>query len=136
MEAGDPRSSHSSPLSEASTSSCSARVVDLSRSAGHEEASLAENSYRLLARIQDQEPDAVNAVVQHPAVAAWARQTIDTLRSSSANAGAHPGQIAALAAAAVISSRDLRARPTWPSAMGTSCCRQSAARLLRPKSSD
>lgn len=81
------------------------RVVDLSRSAQHEEASLAENSYRLLARIQDQEPDAVNAVVQHPAVAAWARQTIKTLGSSPANADAHPGRIAALSAAAAIRAR-------------------------------
>jgi HEXXH motif-containing protein len=84
------------------------RIVDLARSAGHEEAAAAKRAYDQLAAVQEDQPDAVAGVVRHPAVGAWARQMIDDNQSARARSRARPEWMAAVAAAATI-----RARIPW-----------------------
>jgi HEXXH motif-containing protein len=81
------------------------RVFDLAHSAGHEQAADARRAYSMLAAVQDRQPEAAAAVVLHPSVGAWARQTVDALSSPQTSAKAEPGRIAALAAAAAVRSR-------------------------------
>ncbi|MET8863534.1 HEXXH motif domain-containing protein [Nonomuraea sp. NPDC004580] len=69
-------------------------VLETTRNAGHGSWPEVRRAYDLLAGIQAAHPEAVNAVVHHPAVAAWARHTIKTLDA--------PEQMSALAAAAAI----------------------------------
>lgn len=69
-------------------------VLDTTRDAGHPRRPEVRRAYDLLASVQLSHPDAVNAVLHHPAVGAWARHTIQTLEA--------PEQMSALAAAAAI----------------------------------
>jgi HEXXH motif-containing protein len=55
--------------------------------------------YRVLAEAQQRDPQAVEAVITHPSVGAWA---LRTLRGDQVLPGANPGGIAAIAAAAAI----------------------------------
>lgn len=69
-------------------------VLEAARGAGHPAWPQARRAYDLLASIQSSHPEAVDAVLRHPSVGAWARHTIVTLDT--------PEQMAALAAAAAI----------------------------------
>jgi HEXXH motif-containing protein len=69
-------------------------VLEKTRTAGHPSWPEVRRAYDLLAGIQAAHPEAVNAVVHHPSVGAWARHTIQTLEA--------PEQMSALAAAAAI----------------------------------
>ncbi len=80
-------------------------VVDTAEACGHPQAAQARRAYDLLATIQEQVPDDVDAVVRHPAVGAWAWRTLRALHGGRAMAGAEPGRFAALTAAAAIRSR-------------------------------
>ncbi|GAA0966077.1 hypothetical protein GCM10009555_007050 [Acrocarpospora macrocephala] len=75
-------------------------VVDTARARNHPAAADARRAYDLLASLQIDHPDAVKSVLCHPAVGAWARQTVKALDSHDSTAA--PGQLAALAAAAAI----------------------------------
>lgn len=75
-------------------------VMDQARAQDHPQASGTRRAYDLLATLQHDDPEAVDPVLQHPAVGAWARRTILALRSG--DPGAVPQQMAAVAAAAAI----------------------------------
>ncbi|GAA2863980.1 hypothetical protein GCM10010517_23130 [Streptosporangium fragile] len=77
-------------------------VMENARAAGHPQAPAARRAYDLLAAVQRRRPDAVDAVLRHSPVGAWARRTIRMLRTG--DGAAAPGQLAALAAAAAIRS--------------------------------
>jgi HEXXH motif-containing protein len=81
------------------------RIVNLANSTGHEEAAAATHAYDQLAAIQQLSPAAVADVIRHPAVGAWASQTVEALSSSENAAAARPAQMSALAVAAAIRSR-------------------------------
>ncbi|GAA4959658.1 hypothetical protein GCM10023334_077680 [Nonomuraea thailandensis] len=76
-------------------------VVLESEAARHPEAEAAARAYDLLASIQHISPGAVEAVLAYPTTGAWARSTVLALRDVHPFR-AHPGQLAALAAAAAI----------------------------------
>ncbi|MEU8117875.1 HEXXH motif domain-containing protein [Spirillospora sp. NPDC049024] len=69
------------------------------RLGGHEDALRA---YAILANLHGSHPGAVDRVVLHPAVRAWASATLRALRGGRALPGARPDGLAALAAAAMI----------------------------------
>jgi len=69
-------------------------VRDAARQEGPERARRARQAFALLAEIQQQSPEAVESVVRHPSVGAWAQQT---LRGSGDTGG-----MAVLAGAAVV----------------------------------
>jgi HEXXH motif-containing protein len=79
-------------------------VRDVATATGHPQAAQAQKGYDLLAQIQGSDPEAVDAVLRHPPVAAWARRTVQALDRSATRAAAVPGQLAGLAAAAAIRS--------------------------------
>ena len=81
------------------------RVVDLAQSVGHPQADIARRAYGQLAAVQDKRPRAAAAVIQYPAVGAWARQAVDNLSSHGASGTACLGWLSALAAAAAVRSR-------------------------------
>lgn len=83
------------------------RIVNLANSTGHEEAAAATHAYDQLAAIQQLSPAAVADVIRHPAVGAWASQTVEALSSSENAAAARPAQMSALAVAAAIRSRSV-----------------------------
>jgi HEXXH motif-containing protein len=76
-------------------------IVDGAAAAGREQAAAARKGFELLARVHQQAPPAVEAVLRHPAVAAWAVRTGLRLREGPATT-ARPGELAALAAATAI----------------------------------
>lgn len=78
-------------------------VMETARTVDHPEAATTRRAYDLLATVQRRHPDAVDTVLRHSAVGAWARRTIRMLHAG--DAAAAPGQLAALAAAAAIRSR-------------------------------
>jgi HEXXH motif-containing protein len=80
------------------------QVVESARASGHEQAAQAREAYGLLAEAQDRARDAVDAILRHPPVAAWAQQTIRGLADVRTRRHAVPGQLAAVAAAAAIRS--------------------------------
>ncbi len=108
-------------------------VRDAARRAGHAQASHAGRGFELLADIQRRAPEAVEAVLRHPSVGAWADRALRALlngeqasgepargeqaaragrepaaragRERAARAGGEPAQLAALAAAAAIRAR-------------------------------
>jgi uncharacterized protein len=88
------------------------RVVVLAESAGHREADIAKRAYDQLAAVQDQQPAAAVAVIRHPAVGAWAKQTIDALGSPETAENTGPGRLSAVTASAAI-----RARVPWSGTM-------------------
>jgi HEXXH motif-containing protein len=77
-------------------------VVSTAASARHPQAEAAREGYRLLARVQQQDPGAVAAVVHHPSVGAWAYRTVTALRGGPDRPGAVPAGMGAIAAAAAI----------------------------------
>jgi HEXXH motif-containing protein len=77
-------------------------VVDGATSGDHAEAPMAVSGYELLARVQRQAPQAVERVLRHPAVGAWALQAVLRMQSA-ASRDASPGRLASVAAAAAIS---------------------------------
>jgi len=78
------------------------QVVESARAAGHEQAALARHGYDLLAGAQDRDRAAVEAVLRHPPVGAWARHAIQMLRDARTRQQAAPGQLSCVAAAATI----------------------------------
>jgi HEXXH motif-containing protein len=87
-------------------------VAELASTVAPEQAGRVRHAYDALASIQEQDGDAVDAVLNYPPVAAWARSVIRAMRDrvpgDSQGQGAAPGQLAAVAAAAAI-----RAGITW-----------------------
>jgi HEXXH motif-containing protein len=77
-------------------------VVMTSAEAGHAEAELAERGYALLSGVERTDPGIVATLIRHPSVGAWAFRTVLALRGDPAMAGATPGGLAAVAAAAAI----------------------------------
>lgn len=77
-------------------------VPETARAAGHPEAAMAWRAYDLLADLEQRRPEAVDAVLRHPAVGAWAGLTVQALLGG--DLSARPGVMAALAAAAAIRS--------------------------------
>jgi HEXXH motif-containing protein len=100
-------------------------VKDAARRTRHPQASHACRGYDLLADVQRRAPGAVEAVLRHPSVGAWASRALRTLLSAEqlsaeqlsaeqpagtgrpgiGRAGGEPAQLAALAAAAAIRAR-------------------------------
>jgi HEXXH motif-containing protein len=81
-------------------------VAHWSKEIGHPQAKTADQAYDLLADIESSAPDAVRQVIRHPAVGAWAKQTLRGLRNGS---NADPARLGALAAAAAV----LAGVPCW-----------------------
>jgi len=81
------------------------RIVTLASSTGHGEAEAASHAYDQLAAIQELDPGAVTEVIRHPAVGAWAKQTVEALCSPGVALTACPAQLSALAAAAAMRSQ-------------------------------
>jgi HEXXH motif-containing protein len=77
-------------------------VVDAAAAARHAQAGQARHAYELLADIQQLAPDAVDGVIRHPAVGAWAGRVLRALRNGQPAERAQPAGIAALACAAAI----------------------------------
>src|SRR5450631_1072372 len=71
-------------------------VRTMARETSHPQASQAGRGFELLADVQRQAPEAVEAVLRHPSVGAWAGRALR---------GGEPAQLAALAAAAAIRAR-------------------------------
>lgn len=80
------------------------QVVESARNFGHHQAQQARDAFEQLGTIQQRNPEAVDAVLYHPPVGSWARQTIRLLRDARTSADATPGQLSALVAAAAIRS--------------------------------
>lgn len=77
-------------------------VVSFAESARHRDAPTAKRAYGLLGDIQRTRPDAVAAVIRHPAAGAWAKRTAEQLGSPETAADASPAWMMSLAAAAAI----------------------------------
>ncbi|HEX4094319.1 MAG TPA: HEXXH motif domain-containing protein [Trebonia sp.] len=77
-------------------------VVGLAASSGHRDADTATRAYGQLADIQRARPDAVAAVIRHPATGARAKRTAELLSAPETAADASPGWMMSLAAAAAI----------------------------------
>jgi uncharacterized protein len=77
-------------------------VVDAAAAARHAQAAQARHAYELLADIQQRAPDAVDEVVRHPSVGAWAERAVRALRDGQPAKSAQPAGISALACAAAI----------------------------------
>jgi uncharacterized protein len=74
-------------------------VRQAARAAGEHDGRLAEAGYDLLAAVQRDDPAAASAIIRYPSVGAWALRTV---RGDHSLPGAHPGGLAAVAAAAAI----------------------------------
>jgi len=74
-------------------------VAELARRGGHPDGGIAVAGYELLGRVQQQDQMAADEVIAYPSVGAWA---IHTLRGDQTVAGARPGGLAPVAAAAAI----------------------------------
>jgi uncharacterized protein len=95
---GDPSAIH--VLSDASYSKLLLLVRGLlQRSAGHAGAADFAFGYGLLARIQDEAPEAVETVLRHPSVRGWARHAVEALMAGSPDPDlAHLSTLSAAAA--------------------------------------
>jgi uncharacterized protein len=80
-------------------------VLAAARSVDHEHYPLARRGWDLLTAVQRHDCAAADAVIRHPAVAAWALRTVRALRGEPALPGAEPGGLGAVAAAAAIRAR-------------------------------
>jgi HEXXH motif-containing protein len=80
-------------------------VVESARLAGPAQAARTQAGYDLLARVQDDDGDAVDAVIDYPAVGAWAERTLRLLHDPHLRPGADPGQLSAIAATAALRGR-------------------------------
>ena len=111
------------------------RVVDLARSSGNVEADLAQRAYDQLAAFQDVDPGAVEAVVRHPAVGAWARQALDSLVA--AERGNELSWVSTVVAAAAIRAHipfsaelpPVEGRTMFPS-LGRAVARSGSVRVI------
>ena len=77
-------------------------VVGLAGSTGHRDAQTAKRAYSRLADIQRTQPDAVAAVIRHPAAGARAKRTAELLSSPETAEDASPAWMMSLAAAAAM----------------------------------
>jgi uncharacterized protein len=77
-------------------------VVAVSRQSGRATHELASQAYELLAAVQQEAPRAVDAVLRHPAVGAWAWQTVLAISSGRPGRLADPAGLARIAGAAAI----------------------------------
>lgn len=84
------------------------QVVESANAVGHEQGRQVRYAYDSLAWIQEQDKGAVDAVLNHPPVGSWARNTIRMLSESGSRKNAVPAQLAAISAAAA-----LRAGVSW-----------------------
>jgi HEXXH motif-containing protein len=81
-------------------------VLTEARAADHDQWALVSRGYDLLANAQSHDPAAADAVITHSSVGAWAKRTLRALlRRDGALAGAEPGVMCAVAAAAAIRAR-------------------------------
>lgn len=79
-------------------------VVRLARDTGHDQYQLAREGYELLAAAARKDRAAAERVIRYPSVGAWARRTIMTLLGGPPVAGAEPGGLRAVAAAAALAT--------------------------------
>jgi HEXXH motif-containing protein len=77
-------------------------VVDWAATTGHTRAPQVRHAYDLLADLQTRVPDAVEAVLRHPPVGAWAHRTLRALDEDGMGKSDEPARLAAVAAAAAI----------------------------------
>lgn len=86
-------------------------IPPLAANVGHPWAAMAKRGYDALAEVETHAPDAVAAVLRHPAVASWAQHTVIALNRgaepdpgglAARGAEADPGGLAAVAAAAAV----------------------------------
>lgn len=77
-------------------------VVTTAERVSHGQAALARRAYELLADAQGRDPSAVDAVMSHSSVGAWAYRTTVALRGGPGMPGAEPGALACVSAAAAI----------------------------------
>lgn len=77
-------------------------VVAMSRQSGRGPCEQASQAYELLAAVQQQAPRAVNAVLRHPAVGAWAWRTVLAISSGRPSGLADLAGLARIAGAAAI----------------------------------
>jgi uncharacterized protein len=80
-------------------------VLNAAEEARHQQVTAARAGYRLLASVQRRDPGAAAAVINYPSVGAWAHRTMVALRRGAPTAGAEPGRLPAVAAAAAIRAR-------------------------------
>lgn len=92
-------------------------VVVHAAATGHPGHRAAADAYELLADLQDTAPHAVDAVLRHPSVGAWAYSTVRALARGRRTAD--PGRLAGVAAAAAIRAGVRRAIPVGVAAGGT-----------------
>jgi uncharacterized protein len=77
-------------------------VVAVSRQSGRASHDLASQAYEVLAAVQQEAPRAVDAVLRHPAVGAWAWRTVVDVSSGQSSRLADPAGLALVAGAAAI----------------------------------
>lgn len=80
-------------------------IVEMSRKSGDARHDMASQAYELLAAMQQDTPNAVDAVLRHPAVGAWAWRTVRALHSRRQERRADPVGLALIAGAAAIRAR-------------------------------
>ncbi len=80
-------------------------VVTVSRQSGRAAHDLASQAYELLAAVQQEAPRAVDAVLRHPAVGAWAWRTVLAASSGRPSRLADPAGLALVAGAAAVRAR-------------------------------
>ncbi|MCG5213156.1 HEXXH motif domain-containing protein [Streptosporangium sp. KLBMP 9127] len=79
-------------------------VVKVATDAGHPHATWAREGYDLLAGVQAESPEAVDGVLRHPAVGAWAWRTLRALHADGRAAAQDPARLCSVAAAAAIAA--------------------------------
>jgi uncharacterized protein len=80
-------------------------VLAAAHKEGREQHLLASRGWDLLVAAQRRDRAATEQVIRHPAVGAWALRTVRACRGESAMAGAEPGGLGAVAAAAAIRAK-------------------------------
>jgi uncharacterized protein len=79
-------------------------VLDVAEKTRHYQVAEAREAYDLLAAVQDHHPAAVESVIKHPAVGAWALRTLASLMGEEESGSGKPAELARLAAAAALMS--------------------------------
>ncbi|GGS68158.1 HEXXH motif domain-containing protein [Nonomuraea spiralis] len=77
------------------------RLARLAADSGHPHAEAADHAYDVLAEVEKKRPDAVRTALGHPAVGAWAAQTVGALERGRTPA-LGPGHLGAVAAVAAL----------------------------------
>jgi HEXXH motif-containing protein len=119
-------------------------VLDAAAAVGHDQLPIARGGFDLLADVERHDPAAAGSVVGYPAVGAWAERTVRALRGEPAMAGAEPGGLAAVAAAAAIQARFraqigvpvVQGRVTLPSLGAAAAADERATVHSRPDGAD